>query len=68
MTIQSIILNAIIDTVPQWYISNIGPHCYSIALQNSQVNYCSHRARTPDLMTPLSFANASLGDHIQVRL
>ena len=48
MTKEEIVLNAIIETVPQWYISNIGPQRYFLTLNEFQVGYCSHRARTPD--------------------
>ena len=60
MTKEEIVLNAIIETVPQWYISNIGPQRYFLTLNEFQVGYCSHRARTPALLELIGFANVNL--------
>lgn len=60
MNKEEVVLRTVIDTVPQWYFGNIGPHTYSISHNGVSVDFCSHRNLTPELFKLLDFAKSSL--------
>jgi hypothetical protein len=49
MTRQELIITTVVDTVPQWYLNNVGQHVYSLTLRGTTLRFCSHRALTPQL-------------------
>lgn len=57
---EVIILNAIIRTVPQWYICEHGTQEYNLSFDNASVTFCSHRPLTDKLVLLLEFAKERL--------
>ena len=57
---EDLLLNTVIDTVPNWYRSNIGNNVYRIKLNDFSVEFASHRAKTPDLQTLYNYMYSKL--------
>lgn len=57
---ETILANAIIQTVPQWYLSTAGKHVYEMAANNSKMEFSSHHPIQGNLRTVLDFARESL--------
>lgn len=57
---EDLLLNTVIDTVPNWYRSNIGNNVYRIKLNDISVEFASHRAKTPDLQTLYDYMYSKL--------
>lgn len=57
---ESEIIDVAISTVPHWYKCDVGPFGYSLALNDVEVKFYSHRRKTPHLNQLYDFIQENL--------
>lgn len=57
---EKILLNAIIQTVPQWYLGSSGRHVHSFLVNDVRVEFCSHHRISGHLLSLLEFVERNL--------
>jgi len=58
--IDDLLMNAVIETIPQWYIADCGPYRYSISIGNKQQKFYSQVKFSPLLQKYYDYANRML--------
>ncbi len=58
--IDEILMKAIIDTIPQWYLAEYGPYEYRLNLKKAELKFFSPTPISPKLKTLFDYANRML--------
>ena len=58
--IDKMLMKAIIDTIPQWYTAEHGPHQYKLITKQAQLQFFSYSPLSPKLQKFYEYANTML--------
>ncbi len=58
--IDEILMKAVVDTIPQWYIAEYGPHKYKLKVKHSHLRFCSYTPMSPKLQKFYDYSNRML--------